>query len=257
MPTKSALPNPTLMVSLPAQSAVAPPPAPVGPALPKGPSAPKLGKSVPVELVWIPEGDLVMASSGNSSMRRVIPMQGFWMSKYEITQAQWEDLMGTNPARFKGPQHPVESINWDEATEYCGRLAATLTDAAGASAALNYKVRLPTDTEWEYACRAGSTSSDPCGTGEGDLARAGWFDENSADTTHPVGGKQPNRWGLYDMHGNVAEWCDNLSMSWGQRVIKGGGYDDRAARCSAQYRDDRRPGGRDADIGVRIVVVPY
>lgn len=245
---------PTLMVSLPGQKTENPAAAATGqPVSPKNPLPPKLGKSIPMELVWIPEGDLVTVSEDSSALRRVVPMQGFWMSKYEITQEQWQDLMGANPSQFKGLKHPVENISWEAASAYCGRLAATMTDPA----ALNFRVRLPTDTEWEYACRAGTITPYHSGADEGTLGLVGWFSENSGEMTHPVGGKQPNRWGLYDMHGNVAEWCDNLSMSWGQRVVKGGAFDDRASRCAVSYRDDRRPGGRDPNIGFRIVVVPY
>ena len=109
--------------------------------------------------------------------------------------------MGVNPSHFKGPQHPVETVSWDDAVKFCDKLSALPEEQA---AGRTY--RLPTEAEWEYACRAGSTTGIRTGTTPrlGDHA---WFTDNSSATTHPVGEKRPNAWGLYDMHGNVLEWC--------------------------------------------------
>lgn len=118
--------------------------------------------------------------------------EGFWMAKYPVTQAQWRSVMGTNPSYFPGDDNPVDSVSWGECLLFCQK--------AG--------LRLPTEAEWEYACRAGN-AGEIAGTGQ--LDQMGWHDGNAFRKTHPVGKKEPNKWGLYDMHGNVSEWCADQS----------------------------------------------
>jgi formylglycine-generating enzyme required for sulfatase activity len=121
--------------------------------------------------------------------------RGFEMGKYEVTQAQWYVVMDANPSHFNGPDLPVETVSWNDAQEFIGKLNA-MNDG--------YRYRLPTEAEWEYAARAGTT-----GAWAGDLDSMAWYRANSGVQTHPVGQKQPNAWGLHDMLGNVWEWCQD------------------------------------------------
>jgi formylglycine-generating enzyme required for sulfatase activity len=135
---------------------------------------------------------------------------GFWMGKYEVTQGQYQAVTGTNPSGFKGdPNLPVDSVTWFNATNYCGKL--TQQERAAGRIPNDSAYRLPTEGEWEYACRALTSTrfsygDDPDYSG---FSAYGWYDGNSGGTTHPVGLKLPNPWGLHDMHGNVGEWCQD------------------------------------------------
>lgn len=167
-----------------------------------------LGGGVTMELVLIPAGEFMMGSPRDEAGReddewlphRVKISRPFHMGKYEVTRAQWKAVMGTNPSQFKGEaDRPVESVSWDECQEFCVKL----------SAKCGRKVRLPTEAEWEYACRAGSKGKYCFGNSDAGLDAYAWYNGNSGRETHPVGRKKPNVWGLYDMHGNVFEWCQD------------------------------------------------
>jgi formylglycine-generating enzyme required for sulfatase activity len=177
----------------------------------------------PTNMVFIPPGTFRMGSPTNEVGRNpygptteegaqteVTISRGFWMGKYEVTQAEYQAVMGNNPSDFKGdPNRPVDSVTWFNATNYCGKL--TQRERAADRISNNSAYRLPTEGEWEYACRALTSTrfsygDDPDDSG---FSRYGWYDGNSDSTTHPVGLKLPNPWGLYDMHGNVAEWCQD------------------------------------------------
>ena len=179
------------------------------------------------------------------------------MGKYEVMQGQWQAVMGDNPSKVKDCswQCPVENVSWEDAQQFIQKLNARND---------GYTYRLPTEAEWEYACRAGST-----GDFAGDLDAMGWYDKNSGDTTHPVGQKQPNAWGLYDMHGNVFEWCQDLygsnyyaqspsvdprgPSSGSYRVIRGGGWFDNARSSRSANRNWFAPAHRLDDLGFRLV----
>ena len=183
-----------------------------------------------------------------------IPGKNFKMGKYEVTQAQWQAVMGENPSRFKGVDHPVELVSWDDCKKFLEKLnSMPEVKASGLT------FRLPTEKEWEYACRAGSTG-DYCKLADGTeitestLGEVAWYDDNSGEKTHPVGQKKPNAFGLYDMHGNVWEWCEDLYRAGGsRRVGRGGGWTYNFSwDCSAGDRYDCDPDDRLDYLGFRL-----
>jgi formylglycine-generating enzyme required for sulfatase activity len=183
-----------------------------------------------MELVWVPE----RGADG-----------GFWMGKYEVTQEQYEAVMGKNPSNFKGAKNPVETVSWNDATDFC-RKASQKTGGT---------CSLPSVAQWTYACLAGETGDYGFAGGAGQLGDYAWYDGNSGNTTHPVGQKKPNAWGLYDMHGNVWEWCeDEEGSGTGTRALRGGGWSDDAGSCRASYRYWLSPADADYDRGFRVDV---
>ena len=210
---------------------------------------------VPLELIHIPAGKFTM---GGDNFEREKPLHevnvtGFYLGKFQITQKQWQAVMGKNPSHFKGDDLPVESISWHDAQEFCAKLRAMTGKA----------FRLPSEAEWEYACRAGTT-----GDYVGKLDEMAWYDENSGGKTHPVGQKKPNALGLYDMHGNVWEWCEDVwhddyngapkdGSAWTdggnqKRVLRGGSC--YASDCRAAYRYGGTPDYRNSNFGFRCVI---
>ncbi|MEO2036847.1 MAG: formylglycine-generating enzyme family protein, partial [Planctomycetaceae bacterium] len=181
---------------------------------------------------------------------------------YEVTQEQYEKVVGSNPSAFTGPQNPVEQLRWEEAVEFCRKLSALPAEKSA-----GYVYRLPTEAEWEYACRAGTTTKYSFGDSESELGDYAWYDKNSGVTTHPVGGKQPNAWGLYDMHGNVWEWCQdwygNYPSGWvtdptgpsssSNRVRRGGSCSSGSGLCRSAGRSRDAPGLRGSFSGFRVL----
>jgi formylglycine-generating enzyme required for sulfatase activity len=236
--------------------------------------------NVVVEFVAIPAGAFLMGSEyrffAEGPIHQVSFASGFFLGKYPITQAQWQAVMGDNPSAFPdSPEHPVDSVSWDRAMEFC-RL---LSDRA------RRRVRLPSEAEWEYACRAGAASEFFFGSwgpfadehaipGEvrQRLCEYAWFDLNSGDGTHPVGLLRPNPWGLYDMLGNVWEWCldswhdgyagapddgspwtDHESQQ-PRRCLRGGAWDMDAFRCRSSYRSCDHRALSTSRFGLRVAV---
>ena len=173
-----------------------------------------------------------------------------WFGKYEVTQAQWETVMGNNPSEFKAPNNPVERVSWNDCQEFLRKLnTLPVVKQSG------LMFRLPTEEEWEHACRAGTTD-DYCRLADGTeitkdtLGQVAWFDENSDDTTHPVGQKQPNAFGLYDMHGNVWEWTSTADGE--NRVQRGGSWDISAWWSKSSDRCRISPLGKSCNVGFRL-----
>ena len=155
-----------------------------------------------MEFVWIPGGCFMMGSYlGNNDEKPVhkVCVDGFLMGKYEVTQAEWQKIMGKNPSYFKGAQNPVERVSWNDAQNFIRKM----------NSKCNGHYRLPTEAEWEYACRAGSTAQYYWGDSDYLLGSYAWYRKNSVGRTNPVGQKIPNKFGLYDMAGNVCELCQD------------------------------------------------
>ena len=180
-----------------------------------------------------------------------IPGQNYAICKYEVTQAIWEEVMGGNPSYFKGPNLPVENVSWNDCQEFIKKLNA-LPEVRKSGCTY----RLPTEKEWEYACRAGSTGkycklADGTEIEKNTLGEVAWYDDNSKRKTHPVGQKKPNAFGLYDMHGNVYEWCNDRA-SGDCRVLRGGCWDGNARYCISAHRDSNEPCDCNRSTGFRL-----
>ncbi len=173
----------------------------------------------------------------------------FMMGVHEVTQSQYEAVMGSNPSHFKGPDNPVETVSWDDAVAFCRKLSDLPAERAAGRA-----YRLPTEAEWEYACRTGTTTAFSFGDDEKDLGKYAWFNGNSSNTTHAVGKKLPNGWGLYDMHGNVWEWCSDRTDAGSSRVSRGGGWYDSAGVCRSASRNFYDPSFRNFLLGFRLAL---
>jgi formylglycine-generating enzyme required for sulfatase activity len=161
-----------------------------------------------MEFVLIQAWTFQMGSNNGEPNEKPVHMvrisRPFYLGKYEVTQAQWEAVMGNNPSQFKGdPNSPVENVSWDDVQEFIKRLKRLNTRESGV------KYRLPREAEWEYAAQAGTTTAYSFGNDPSQLGEYAWYGENANGETHPVGQKKPNPWGLYDMHGNVWEWVQD------------------------------------------------
>ena len=232
-----------------------------------------------LRFVWLPAGQFVMGSPTNEVDRDVIEgpqtrvtlTRGFFLGRYEVTQGEYLSVIGSNPSSFTGDTNrPVEMVSWNDATNYCAQLTARERLAGRLPAGWAY--RLPTEAEWEYASRAGSTNRFSYGEDPGyaQLGNYAWYGANSGDTTHAVGGKLPNRWGLYDMSGNVWEWCSDWygnytggsvtdpqgSGSGSYRVVRGGSWNSLGGHCRSAYRHSSIPSGRYGNFGFRVVLAP-
>jgi formylglycine-generating enzyme required for sulfatase activity len=225
-----------------------------------------LPNGVRLELVELPAGSFCMGSENGAPDEKPphkVTVKPFYIGKYEVTQQQWQALMGNNPSNFKncGGTCPVEQVSWDDAQRFITRLNS-LNDG--------FVYRLPSEAEWEYAVRAATT-----GDYAGNPGLMAWFADNAGNQTHPVGQKQPNSFGLHDMHGNVNEWCEdwyhlnlgyrgapadgNVWESRGEqtmRVVRGGSARNNPTNLRSASRGKSEPGSRSAIIiGFRVVAV--
>lgn len=217
-------------------------------------------------MVWIAPGTFWMsATHGAGDDTEVTLTRGYWLAQTETTQSQWQAVMEDNPLPFfmRGSDRPVETVAWDMVMIFCRKLGER-EQAAGRIPA-GYSYALPTEAQWEYACRAGTT-----GKFAGEIDALGWYDGNSDGKTHPVAQKLPNAWGLYDMHGNVQEWCadwfgaypggrasDPTGPALGQyRVFRGGSWTSAAGMCRSANRLFILPVASNRSLGFRLALAP-
>jgi len=221
------------------------------------------GSGGALTMKWIAPGSFQMGSNDGASDEKpvhgVTLTKGYHLGATEVTQAQWESVMGSNPSKFKGRDLPVEQVSWEDAMSFCAKLTAS--ERAAGRLASGDEYTLPSEAQWEYACRAGTT-----GAYAGDLDSMGWYDKNSGNKTHAVGTKRANAWGLYDMHGNVWEWCSDWYGSYPSgsvvdpagarsgtlRVLRGGCWRFNASYCRSANRGWDSPGDRGGNLGFRL-----
>ena len=230
-----------------------------------------LGKGVKLEMVLIPAGEFKMGSPDSDKdalpwekpQHRVRITKPFYLGKYLVTEEQWEAVMRIEPSEFRRPKNPVPIASWDDCSVFLGILNAKVGGG---------KFQLPTEAQWEYACRAGSKTRYCFGDDEKQLGDYAWYYENSGKTTHPVGEKKPNAWGLYDVHGNAWELCqdwwkegyykespvdDPTGPTGGlHRVFRGGSWFDPAGYCRSAFRGRITPGVQTFYLGFRVSRVP-
>jgi formylglycine-generating enzyme required for sulfatase activity/serine/threonine protein kinase len=225
-------------------------------------------------MLKIPAGEFIMDSlqflppdqyADEGPQHHVVLTRPYYMGVYEVSQAEYERVMGSNPSSFEGARNPVENVSWEEAAEFCRRLSELPEEKAAGRV-----YRLPTDAEWEYACRAGTTTTYSFGADTSQLGEYSWFEDNSGNKTHPLGQKRPNGWGLYDMHGNVYEWCQDWYGNYTEtavvdpqgpsigllRVARGGSWKWTARHCWSTNRDWSSPTAHYSDLGFRVALVP-
>jgi formylglycine-generating enzyme required for sulfatase activity len=240
---------------------------------------PKITNSIGMKLVLIPKGTFTMGPTieekvlfGHEEQHEVTISQDYYLGVTEVTQAQYEKMMGKNPSYFQGAKVgnantdlPVENVSWDDAVEFCKKLSDLPEEKKAGRV-----YRLPTEAEWEYACRSGSKSAYSFGESSKSLGDYAWFDENSNGQTNPVGQKKPNAWGLYDMLGNVWEWCSDWYDEYPKgavsdptgpikgsvRVYRGGSWRNVPAGCRSAGRRRSAPSLRGDDLGFRVALSP-
>jgi len=217
-----------------------------------------LSDGVKMEFVLIPAGSFMMGNA--KAVHRVTITKPFYLGKFEVTQEQWQRIIGSNPSQFKGTKNPVDSVSWDDCQKFLEALKEKVP---------NQTFRLPTEAEWEYACRARSKTDYCYGDALDKLRDYAWFKDNSEGKTHPVGQKKPNSCGLFDMHGNLWEWCQDLHGEYSlksstdptgntpgsARVLRGGSWGSVAADCRSAYRGFATPSNRRYDRGLRVVML--
>ena len=227
-----------------------------------GPPGERWTNSVGMAFVLIPSGSFSMGSAAEDAESHEKPLhtvtisRPFYLAATELTQAQWKAVTGGKPSAFDGESLPVEQVSWFEVKDFLRKLNAREK---------TNRYRLPTEAEWEYACRAGTA-----GPRYGELDAIAWCDPNSGGMPHPVGLKQANAWGLYDMLGNVYEWCEDWKGSYPGgsvtdpmgpsdgpgRVVRGGSWLVHENRTRSYFRDHLTPDSRRSDVGFRVVAVP-
>jgi formylglycine-generating enzyme required for sulfatase activity len=241
---------------------------------------PKIFNSIGMELVLIPKGKFTMGSPAseegryeNETEHEVTISKDYYLGVTEVTQGQYEKVIGVNPSFWQkrvirksdSSMYPVEQVTWEDAVEFCKELSDLPEEKKAGRV-----YRLPTEAEWEYACRAGSKSAYSFGKSSKSLGDYAWFDENSNGQTHPVGQKKPNAWGLYDMLGCVWEWCSDWYDEYPKgavsdptgpikgsvRVYRGGSWRNVPAGCRSAGRRRTAPSLRGDHLGFRVALSP-
>lgn len=229
------------------------------------------------KMIWVPAGSFWMADQMNDDVdyekpERRVGLSCYYLGATEVTQGQWDSLMVNNPSHFRGADLPVDGVSWTEAMGFCTKL--NRRESAADRLPEGYIYTLPSEAQWEYACRAGTVGSDG-----GNLKEMAWHKEDSAGKSHPVATKKPNAWGFYDMHGNVKEWCrdrtqvefltgkvrvifedlgtkDPVGKKGDYRVLRGGSwFNDLETDPRFPRRDFSRPEARISNGGFRVVAV--
>lgn len=233
------------------------------------PDSERLTNELDMEFVHIPPGTFMMGSPeeelgrvDNEILHQVRLTKGFFMQTTPVTQKQWNLLVKKNPSKFRddGDDCPAERVSWHDVQKFIGKMNQRKNAK---------KYRLPTEAEWEYACRAGTDTAYYFGNDADELERYAWYNENSENRTHPVRQLEPNEWGLYDMHGNVWEWCLDLygkyssdsvtdpggSSSGRGRVIRGGSWYFGANYCRSALRGGSNPDNGKSNLGFRLLML--
>lgn len=223
---------------------------------------------VDMKMVYVDSGSFLMGATeeqggyaeGDERPVHKVSLSPYYIATVEVTQAQWKAVMGSDPSKFKGDNLPVESVNWEEAMDFCERL----------SEVTGKKYVLPTEAQWEFAARGGNLSQGYKYSGSDSIGEVAWYSENSGGQTHPVGEKKANELGLYDMSGNVWEWCLDWYGTYSPedavnpqgpeegsyRVFRGGSWSSIARHCRVSDRSDSSPGDRYLSLGFRVVCLP-
>ena len=217
-------------------------------------------------MVWVEGGTFRMGATseqgsdaeGDEKPVHSVTLSGYYIGKTEVTQALWKAVMGSNPSSFKGDNLPVECVSWDDCQEFIRKL----------NSMTGQNFRLPTEAEWEFACRGGNNSRGYKYSGSNNLGSVAWYDGNSGGKTHPVATKSPNELGIYDMSGNVWEWCadwyggysssaqTNPKGPYGgsSRVYRGGSWIDYVGSCRSSNRNNSFPTNRYISLGLRLAL---
>ena len=216
-------------------------------------------------MVWVDGGTFRMGATSEQGSEisdekpvHSVTLSGYYIGKTEVTQALWQAVMGSNPSYFEGDDLPVEQVSWDDCQEFIRKL----------NSLTGQNFRLPTEAEWEFACRGGNNSRGYKYSGSNYIDNVAWYDGNSGDKTHPVATKSPNELGIYDMSGNVWEWCADWYGDYSSgrqtnpkgpyggsyRVNRGGSWNDDARFCRSSDRGDNYPTGRYYYLGLRLAL---
>ena len=230
----------------------------------------EISPGVSMAFVWVEPGSFEMGSADGEAdstekpVHKVTLTKGYWLGQFEVTQAEWQSVMGDSPSLFKGDRLPVECVSRDYCMSFINRINGYFTRMAEA-----WRVRLPTEAEWEFAARGGVKGKGYKYSGSDDVDEVAWFRDNSGNRPHEVGTKKANELGLYDMSGNVWEWCQDRfwdyfydfpvvnpsGPSWGEYVVnRGGGWYSTATGCRSSFRNQARSADRVNNLGLRLVL---